>query len=245
VTPRRVVLQGAAWTIPVLATAVGAPLVAASTRVPPGITVTATHTEWNSEWNHYRTPDNTFRGSSSGSSVAAPTCSYSGDQKQYNGWIADGISMTLGDANGKALANTSVTFTISGKEKQFWFVKNPCVSESTAWNDGSPNNLRSITLKTDSEGFIALDGGTGTAYRCATSGSNSQLIGYNGFWGYLRKGQDDSTRTTLTVSAAGQASRSISIWNYTPTSNPYELTLWWPGLRMATATSPCPMPTAP
>ncbi|WP_371029307.1 hypothetical protein [Pseudoclavibacter sp. JSM 162008] len=85
VTPRRVVLQGAAWTIPVLATAVGAPLVAASTKVPPGITATATHTEWNSEWNHYRTPDNTFRGSSSGSSVAAPTCSYSGDQKQYNG----------------------------------------------------------------------------------------------------------------------------------------------------------------
>ncbi|GAA4509638.1 hypothetical protein GCM10023159_10990 [Brevibacterium yomogidense] len=260
---RRSLISGVAWAVPAATVVSGAPALAAShpPTVPPGVTINASRCRWNSEWNHYVDPDGNCRGSGtpsqsdeqdcseyhsnncedysglikgcSGDSVSAPKCSLSGDQKQYNGWIADGISITLGDESGQPLAGVSVTFKVKADEKQFWLVEDPTMSSSDAWKDGSPRRVKELTLTTDENGVIRLDGGVGSAYSC-----DEKLIGYNaacdgGQWGYLRKGEDDSTHGTLTVSADGYDSKTQRIWNYSPTSNPCEQLLFWPGLRVA------------
>ncbi|WP_098467731.1 hypothetical protein [Serinibacter salmoneus] len=167
-----------------------------------------------------------------------------GDQKQYLGWIADGFRVTVADPSGVPQAGVAVTFSITGSDrgkKNMSFVRNPCLSAAAAWSamQGSGSDY-SITLVTDVNGTIALDGGANGA----NTTCGGQLMGYHGTWGYLRIGDEVKPEwLTLMATASGYGTQSLATRLVTPTSGGFER-YYWPGLLPTTTSGVCPAPTA-
>jgi hypothetical protein len=121
------------------------------------------------------------------------------DAQSSDGWIAEGVEITLADANGNPLpAGTAVTLTISRRangsgwvRNNFWFVNDPTLSADAGRQQSQQR--QSITLVTTLPGRLSL-------YPTATTG-------------YLRKGsngESDGQYLTVTV---GSTSQQVKILN--------------------------------
>lgn len=253
---RRALLRGAAWTVPVVAATSVAPLASAATgSVPPGITITAQHLDFIGFWNGDLDPNGAARSSSS-----TPNCTGISGSEQYDGWIVDGVTITVGDSIGRPVPGVAVTLALlnSGdskyESKHISFVKTPCDTAAQAWSkmDGS-GSTNQIVLTTDASGTIHLDGGQGAPISCGGT-----LVGYEGTWGYLRHGsdaygygsqagsfgEDVKEYVRLRATAPGYTEDIADFSNVAPSSDPNGDYYYWPGLR-PNPSSPCPAPTAP
>ncbi|MCV7583173.1 hypothetical protein M3C00_007870 [Micrococcus luteus] len=167
---RRHVTTALAWGAPALAVAVSAPARAASV---PGAPATI--------------------------QVATPITRWS-DRIRYSGFIAQGVVVTIRDANGLPVPNQPVTLTIPnyrGNENTFYFVSNRAVSSDRALDTTRPFSSgvgATITLTTDANGQVALDDGT---------------------TGYLRKGSDGTDQGTTFIVTSGDASTTFVLTNST------------------------------
>jgi len=104
-----------------------------------------------------------------------------------DGTIADGLSFTYKDANGNPLANKSITLNIVNQNSgSFWFVTDPY------FGDARGAQLDTITLTTDSNGVLYLDGNGNP--RTGPSVSGMPVPGNPAYdnWGYLRYGSGSS-----------------------------------------------------
>lgn len=116
------------------------------------------------------------------------------DRGDYSGYIAQGVVVTIRDANGLPVPNQPVTLTISnyqGNENTFYFVSDRAVSSDDAF---SSRVGATITLTTDANGQVALD---------------------DGKTGYLRKGSDGTRRGTTFIVTSGDASTTFVLTNST------------------------------
>lgn len=167
---RRTILKGAAWTVPVIAVASAAPAASASTEPVPP-----------------------------GISVTSGGSPWT-DRSTYDGYIAEGVVITVGDENGSPLAGVPTVLYFAESDggrrphdENFWFVSNPALSASDAQR--SANQLYELTLVTDPNGQIFLDNGASPAT------------------GYLRKGSNGERNGILLVASAAGATGSALIVN--------------------------------
>lgn len=167
---RRHVTSALAWSAPAVAVAMSAPALAASA---PGTPATI--------------------------QVDTPITLWS-DAGRYSGYIAQGVVVTIRDANGLPVPNQPVTLTISnyrGNENTFYFVSDRAVSSDKALATTRPFSSgvgATITLTTDANGQVALD---------------------NGKTGYLRKGSDGTDEGTSFIVTSGDASTTFVLTNST------------------------------
>lgn len=165
---RRHVTSALAWSAPAVAVAMSAPALAASA---PGTPATIT--------------------------VATPFTAWD-DKIKYSGYIAQGVVVTVTDANGQPVPNQPVTLTIvnyRGNENTFYFVSDPAVSSDDALATTRPFSTgvgATTTLITDANGQVALDNGT---------------------TGYLRKGSDATSEGTTFTVTSGDASTTFVLTN--------------------------------
>lgn len=167
---RRRVVSGMSWGVPAVALAVAAPAASASPATEPVVPVVT---------------------------VSTPIIGWT-DGSAGNGYIAQGVVVTVTSSTGQPLANQPVTLTITnyrGNENTFYFVKDPTIASNKAfastWADGRRVG-DSITLYTDANGRIALDDGKA---------------------GYLRHGTDGESRGTNFVAESGGVSQAFTLYN--------------------------------
>ena len=162
--------RGAAWAVPVVAMAVAPPAFAGSGQTP-GITVTNAHGAG------YLNEDSKYKAAGVDNTCPSGTKPHANE----DGWIANGISITVVGANGLPAAFATVTLTLSDSANSgsFWFVSNPTAAAA------EDNNLRTLALKTDAHGQLALDSGN---------------QGYPNNTGYLRYGSGSKDNVILTFS---------------------------------------------
>lgn len=170
---RRHVTTALAWGAPAVAVAMSAPASAASVPSVPGPPATIQVDTPITHWN---------------------------DLIRYSGFIAQGVVVTVRDANGEPVPNQPVTLTISnyrGNENTFYFVRDRAVSSDDALDTTRPFRTgvgATITLTTDADGRVALD---------------------DGKTGYLRKGSDGHDEGTTFIVTSGDASTTFVLTNST------------------------------
>ncbi|ALJ19433.1 hypothetical protein [Microbacterium sp. No. 7] len=127
---RRTIVKGAAWSVPVIAAAISAPLAAATTTITP---TSGAFDELRYGW---------------------PDTSSSGRMGKY----ANGVTYTLLDESGSPVPGVHVTFTITDfDDNSIWFFSDPTIPPGPGSEIAAPQ-LSTITLVTDGSGQISLNG---------------------------------------------------------------------------------------
>ncbi len=122
-----------------------------------------------------------------------------------DGYIAQGIVITVLGSAGKPLPGAQVTLRIrnySGNTNTFWFVSDPAVSSTDAQ---SGTHLSSITLTADANGQVRLDNQPASGY--LRHGSDGESGG--SFFEVLLNGKVIGGFTLYNSSAAGGTDRGV------------------------------------
>lgn len=121
------------------------------------------------------------------------------DRAKYDGWIAQGIVLTIKGSAGQPLPGAEVTIRITnftGNRNTFWFVSDPTLSSTAAQ---AATHLSSITLTADANGQVRLDNAPASGY--LRKGSDGESGG--SFFEVLLNGKVIGRFTLYNSSAAG------------------------------------------